>query len=52
MYFMQETEIISHIDIFIELAYKFYQKIGWKIEATYQTPEGREMNRYTYDFGS
>ncbi|MBI9015947.1 MAG: GNAT family N-acetyltransferase [Phycisphaerae bacterium] len=28
----------------------FYQKLGWEIEATYQTAEGRNMNRYIYDF--
>lgn len=28
----------------------FYQKLGWKIESNYATPEGREMNRYVYDF--
>ena len=28
----------------------FYQKLGWKIESTYKTPEGRFMNRYIYDF--
>lgn len=27
----------------------FYQKLGWKIEASYATPEGRRMNRYVYD---
>lgn len=28
----------------------FYQKLGWKIESTYSTPEGRVMNRYILDF--
>lgn len=28
----------------------FYQNLGWKIESTYQTPEGRKMNRFVYDF--
>lgn len=28
----------------------FYQALGWKIESNYTTPEGREMNRYVYDF--
>jgi ribosomal protein S18 acetylase RimI-like enzyme len=28
----------------------FYQSLGWKLESTYSTPEGRKMNRYTYDF--
>ena len=28
----------------------FYQNLGWKIESTYETPEGRKMNRYVYDF--
>ena len=28
----------------------FYQKLGWKIESTYTTPEGRVMNRYVFDF--
>jgi GNAT superfamily N-acetyltransferase len=27
----------------------FYQKLGWKIESTYTTPEGRVMNRYILD---
>jgi colanic acid biosynthesis glycosyl transferase WcaI len=29
---------------------RFYQKLGWKIESTYPTPEGRTMNRYILDF--
>lgn len=28
----------------------FYQALGWKLESTYKTPEGRKMNRYVYDF--
>ncbi|MBW8000403.1 MAG: GNAT family N-acetyltransferase [Planctomycetes bacterium] len=28
----------------------FYQKLGWQIESTYKTSEGRVMNRYVYDF--
>lgn len=28
---------------------RFYQKLGWKIESTYRTPEGRVMNRYVLD---
>ncbi len=28
----------------------FYQKIGFKLESSYSTPEGRKMNRYIYDF--
>ena len=28
----------------------FYQKTGWKLESSYKTPQGREMNRYVYDF--
>lgn len=28
---------------------KFYQKLGWRIESTYITPEGRAMNRYVLD---
>lgn len=28
----------------------FYQRLNWKIESTYTTPEGRIMNRYVYDF--
>ena len=27
----------------------FYQKLGWNIESTYTTPEGRVMNRYILD---
>ncbi|MBC8481739.1 MAG: GNAT family N-acetyltransferase [Planctomycetes bacterium] len=28
----------------------FYQSLGWKIESSYVTPEGRLMNRYVFDF--
>ena len=28
----------------------FYKKMGWKLESNYETPEGRKMNRYTFDF--
>jgi len=28
----------------------FYQKLGWQVESTYTTPEGRVMNRYVLDF--
>lgn len=28
----------------------FYQSLGWKVESTYETPEGRKMNRYVCDF--
>lgn len=28
---------------------RFYQKLGWKIESTYITPENRKMNRYVFD---
>lgn len=28
----------------------FYQKLGWQVDSTYTTPEGRKMNRYVYDF--
>jgi ribosomal protein S18 acetylase RimI-like enzyme len=28
---------------------RFYQKLGWKLESTYTTPEGRKMNRYIFD---
>jgi len=29
---------------------RFYQKLGWQVESTYTTPEGRVMNRYVLDF--
>ena len=28
----------------------FYQRIGWVLESSYTTPEGRKMNRYVLDF--
>ena len=28
----------------------FYPRVGWKIESTFPTPEGRAMNRYVLDF--
>ena len=28
----------------------FYKKLGWKVETSYITPEGRKMNRYVIDF--
>jgi len=28
----------------------FYHSLGWEIESTYETSEGRKMNRYVYDF--
>jgi ribosomal protein S18 acetylase RimI-like enzyme len=28
----------------------FYQNLGWQIESSYVTSEGRRMNRYVYDF--
>lgn len=28
----------------------FYQSLGWQVESTYTTPEGRLMNRYVFDF--
>lgn len=31
---------------------KFYQKIGFALEATYTTPEGRKMNRYLMRFAN
>jgi GNAT superfamily N-acetyltransferase len=29
---------------------RFYQQLGWKIESTYETPEGRIMHRYILDW--
>ena len=29
----------------------FYRSLGWKLESTHKTPDGRKMNRYVYDFG-
>jgi ribosomal protein S18 acetylase RimI-like enzyme len=28
---------------------RFYQKLGWQIESTFVTPQGRKMNRYIFD---
>ena len=28
----------------------FYQRLGWTLETSYETPEGRRMNRYVLDF--
>lgn len=28
----------------------FYQSLGWIVDASYRTPEGRRMNRYILDF--
>jgi ribosomal protein S18 acetylase RimI-like enzyme len=28
----------------------FYRKLGWTVESTHTTPEGRRMNRYVLDF--
>lgn len=28
----------------------FYENLGWIVESTYETPEGRKMNRYCFDF--
>ena len=28
----------------------FYRKLGWKLETSYSTPEGRKINRYVFDF--
>ena len=30
---------------------KFYRDLGWTLEGSYVTPEGRPMNRYVRDFG-
>ncbi len=27
----------------------FYQRLGWKVESSHVTPEGRRMNRYIYN---
>jgi ribosomal protein S18 acetylase RimI-like enzyme len=29
---------------------RFYQQLGWQLEHTWLTPEGRRMNRYVQDF--
>jgi ribosomal protein S18 acetylase RimI-like enzyme len=31
-------------------ANSFYRGLGWEVESTYETAEGRKMNRYVYDF--
>jgi GNAT superfamily N-acetyltransferase len=28
----------------------FYQRVGWRLESAYVTPEGRRMNRYVLDW--
>jgi len=28
----------------------FYKRLGWRIDSSYITPEGRRMHRYVYDF--
>ena len=33
-----------------EAVNSFYQKIGWRLESSYSSREGRRMNRYVYDF--
>ena len=32
-----------------EVVNNFYQYLGWRIESSYVTPEGRRMYRYVYD---
>jgi len=32
-----------------DVANKFYTSLGWKLDETYFTKEGRKMNRYRYD---
>jgi len=29
---------------------QFYQSLSWRIDSVYETPEGRRMHRYVYDF--
>lgn len=29
---------------------RFYQSLGWRLESSFATPEGRRMNRYVLDF--
>jgi ribosomal protein S18 acetylase RimI-like enzyme len=31
---------------------RFYQKLGWTLESSYVTPEGRKMNRYVLMFNT
>lgn len=33
-----------------EAVNSFYQRLGWQIESTFTTPEGRRMNRYVWNF--
>lgn len=33
-----------------EAVNRFYQRLGWRLESTYATREGRRMNRYVVDF--
>jgi len=33
-----------------ETANRFYNRMGWKLESSFVTPEGRRMHRYVYDF--
>jgi len=33
-----------------KLVNNFYEHLGWKLESSYLTPEGRRMHRYVYDF--
>jgi ribosomal protein S18 acetylase RimI-like enzyme len=33
-----------------EVVNNFYQYLGWRVESSYVTPEGRRMHRYVYDF--
>jgi len=28
----------------------FYERLGWRVEGTFATPQGRQMNRYIFDF--
>ena len=28
----------------------FYRNLGWQVESSYVTSEGRRMHRYVYDF--
>jgi hypothetical protein len=30
----------------------FYRRLGWHLETSYSTPEGRRMNRYVFDFAT
>ena len=33
-----------------DIVNEFYQRLDWILESTFQTPEGRLMNRYVFDF--